>query len=121
MRQPQQVHELENSAPKPLRVPYHTLPGLPKPLHDRVLVKRIEEEEKCGAIFIPDSAKTPALKARVLAVGPGRYIDDCFYPTQVKEGQTVLLSPSVNRNWPDIVEGSGMLMIQEADILGVIE
>jgi chaperonin GroES len=93
--------------------------SLPRPLQDRVLVKRIPEPE--GLIIVPDVAKQKPLVAEVLAVGPGRQIDDCFHPTQVKKGQIVLLSPSVNGNWPDIIEGSGMVVIQEADILGVLE
>lgn len=94
--------------------------NLPKPLHDRVLVRRIAEDDSHKLIIAPDIAKVKPLEAEVLAVGPGRCIDDCFYSTQVQPGQKVLLSPNINRNWPDVVEGSGVLMIQENDILGIL-
>jgi chaperonin GroES len=93
----------------------------PRPLHDRVLVRRIPEDESKKLIIAPEIARAKPLKAEVLAVGPGRYVDDQFFPTQVQAGSMVLLSPSVNREWPDIIEGSGITMIQEADILGVLE
>jgi chaperonin GroES len=94
--------------------------NLPRPLHDRVLVRREAEVGQVGSIMIPETAREKCLKGEVLAVGPGKMIDGCFHGTQVKPGDKVLLSPSINRNWPDIIEGSGVVMIQEADILGVL-
>lgn len=114
------VHPLTVDLPKPISMGFTSVETLPKPLHDRVLVRREKETEQVGSIIIPEQARTKCLKGEVLGVGPGRWVDGSFYPTQVKKGQTVLLSPSVNRNWPDIIEGSGIVMVQEADILGTL-
>jgi chaperonin GroES len=97
------------------------LEQLPKPLQDRVLVRRDPDVEQIGSIVVPDSAKTPCLKGTVLDVGPGRVIDGELHATQVKKGQRVLLSPSVTRNWPDIIQHSGIIMVQENDLLGILE
>jgi chaperonin GroES len=98
--------------PRERRVDFHA--------GDTRQVHPLEKTEQLGSIVIPETSREKCLKGEVLKVGPGRWIDDAFHPTQVKEGQRVLLSPSINRNWPDIVEGSGIVMIQEADILGVL-
>lgn len=118
---PQQVHSNTVDVPKPLGMAFTPVETLPRPLHDRVLVRREPETEQVGSIIIPETSRERCLKGDVLAVGPGRWIDGSFYPTQVKAGQRVLLSPSCNRNWPDLIENSGIIMVQEADILGVIE
>lgn len=103
---------------------------LPRPLHDRVLVKRIPEAEpEEGAIIAPEIARKKPLEAIVLAVGPGRQREDewgssYFQPTQVKAGQKVLISPGVDAgNWSDLAEDAlgGMLMIMESDVMGVID
>lgn len=103
---------------------------LPRPLHDRVLVKRIPEAEpEAGAIIAPEIARKKPLEAIVLAVGPGRQREDdwggsYFQPTQVKAGQKVLISPGVDAgNWSDLAEDAlgGMLMITESDVMGVID
>lgn len=91
-------------------------------LHDRVMVRRHEEKAvTSGLIIIPETAREKSLIAEVVAVGPGRKIDDQFYPTSVKPGDRVLLSPSINRTWPDIVDTDGCTVIQEADILALVE
>lgn len=114
------IHEQVVDLPKPISMGFTPVEKLPKPLQDRVLVRREPEVEQVGSILIPDMAKEKCLRGEVLAVGPGKIIDGQLHATQVKAGQTVLLSPSVNRNWPDILEGSGIVMIQEADILGIL-
>lgn len=115
------VHPLVKDVPKPISMGFTPVDKLPRPLQDRVLVRREAEVEQIGSIYIPDTARTKALRGEVLAVGPGKLIDGEFHATQVKPGQQVLLSPGINRNWPDIIEGSGIVMIQEADILGIID
>jgi len=115
------IHPLVKDVPKPLSMGFTDVPKLPRPLQDRVLVRREPEAEQVGSIIIPEAHRTKCLRGEVLAVGPGKLIDGHFHATQVLPGQTVLLSPSINRNWPDIIEGSGVVMIQEADILGVFE
>lgn len=104
--------------------------NLPRPLHDRVLVQRIPEPEpEAGAIIAPEIARKKPLQALVLAVGPGRQREDewggsYFQPTQVKAGQRVLISPGVDAGkWSDLAEDAmnGMLMIQEADVMGILD
>ena len=62
-----------------------------RPLHDRVIVKRIEEEEKTkGGLFIPDTAKEKPQEVRVVAVGPGKHDDGKLIPLGVKAGDKIL-------------------------------
>jgi chaperonin GroES len=96
-----------------------------RPLHDRVLVRRAATQEKAGAIFIPDHAQEKALRGIVIAVGPGRHFEDergnrYFQPTQVKPGDEVLFTGSVNVAYPDIVEWGELVMMSEQDIIGVL-
>ena len=92
-----------------------------RPLQDRILVKRIEEDEKSkGGIIIPDSAKEKPLEAKVVAVGNGRVNEDgTIRPLDVHKGDKVLISKyggtEVN------FDGEEHLIIREDDILGVIE
>ena len=92
-----------------------------RPLQDRVLVKRIEEEEKTkGGIIIPDSAKEKPQEGVVIAVGGGRVAEDgTVRPLDVKKGDKVLFSKyggtEVN------LGGEEHLIIREDDILGVLE
>lgn len=67
-----------------------------EPLHDRVLVECLQGPDKIGSIFVPDMARKPAILCKVLAVGPGRWIDGEFCKTAVKPGDTVLV-PSSDR------------------------
>lgn len=89
-----------------------------KPLHDRVLVKLDLPKE--GLIVIPDAYREEERTGEVLAVGPGRWIDGQFYRTALRPGQRVLISPAVNVNYDDIIRRNGELMVQEADIMGVL-
>ena len=92
-----------------------------RPLQDRILVKRIEEEDKTkGGIIIPDSAKEKPQEGRVVAVGGGRVAEDgTVRPLDVKKGDKVLFSKyggtEVN------IEGEEHLIIREDDVLGVLE
>ena len=92
-----------------------------RPLGDRVLVKRIEEEEKSkGGIIIPDTAKEKPQEGRVIAVGAGKTLDDGkLVPLEVKTGDEVLFS---EYSGSDIkLDGEEHLILREADILGVVE
>ncbi|TNF29515.1 MAG: co-chaperone GroES [Deltaproteobacteria bacterium] len=92
-----------------------------RPLHDRVLVKRVEEEQiSRGGIIIPDSAKEKPIKGRVVAVGAGRKLDNGeVRGLTVREGDTVLFS---KYGGTDIkIDGEEHLIMREDDILGVIE
>jgi chaperonin GroES len=92
-----------------------------RPLHDRVIVKRIEEQEQIrGGIIIPDTAKEKPQEGEVIAVGAGKKLDSGErVPLDVKEGDRVLFG---KYSGTDIkVEGDEFLILREDDILGVIE
>jgi len=92
-----------------------------RPLQDRILVKRIDEEETTkGGIIIPDSAKEKPQEGKVIAVGKGKIGDDGkVTPLDVKKGDRVLFSKysgtEVN------IDGEEHLIIREDDVLGVME
>jgi chaperonin GroES len=92
-----------------------------RPLHDRVLVRRIEEEQKTkGGIIIPDTAKEKPQQGEVLAVGPGtRDETGKLVPLDVKVGDKVLFG-----KWSGTevkIEGEELLIMKESDILGILE
>ncbi len=92
-----------------------------KPLHDRVLVQRLEEEEKTkGGIIIPDTAKEKPIEGKVIAVGKGRVLENGeVKPLDVKEGDRVLFGKYAGTEIK--IEGEEYLMMREDDILGIIE
>jgi len=92
-----------------------------RPLHDRVLVKRIEEETKTkGGIIIPDTAKEKPIKGEVIAVGEGRVLDNGQkVPVSVKVGDKIIFSKYAGTEIK--IEGEEHLIMREDDILGVIE
>ena len=92
-----------------------------RPLHDRVIVQRLEEgEQKIGGIIIPDTAKEKPQQGRVIAVGKGRINDkgDVF-PLDVKEGDTVLFGKYSGSEIK--LDGREYLIIREDEVLGVLE
>ncbi|MEK8019996.1 MAG: co-chaperone GroES [Candidatus Parabeggiatoa sp.] len=92
-----------------------------RPLHDRVIVKRLEEERKtAGGIVIPDSATEKPIRGKVLAIGKGKILDNGeARPLDVKEGDTVLFGKYSGTEVK--VEGDDVLVMREEDIMGVIE
>ena len=92
-----------------------------RPLHDRILVKRVEEEAKTkGGIIIPDSAKEKPQEAKVVAVGTGRVTDDGkVVALEVKKGDRVLFGKYSGSEVT--IEGEEHLIIREEDILASIE
>ena len=92
-----------------------------RPLHDRVVVKRLEEEETSqGGIIIPDSAKEKPQKGEVLAVGPGKKNDEGkIVAMDVKKGDKVLFGKYSGNELK--IEGEECLIMREDEILGVIE
>ncbi len=92
-----------------------------RPLHDRVIVQRIEEEAKTpGGIIIPDTAKEKPQQGKVIAVGKGRILDNGnVVPLNVKEGDRVLFSKYAGTEVK--IEGQEYLIMREDDILAVIE
>ncbi len=91
-----------------------------RPLHDRILVKRISEEEKTkGGIIIPDTAKEKPQEGKVVAVGPGRVEDGKTIPVSVKPGDRVLFGKYAGTEIK--LDGEEHLILREDDVLGVIE
>ena len=92
-----------------------------RPLHDRVIVQRIDEgEQKVGGIIIPDSAKEKPQQGKVIAVGKGKVEKDGkITPLDVKEGDTILFGKYSGQEVK--IEGDEFLMMREEEILGVIE
>ena len=91
-----------------------------RPLHDRLLVMRLPEEEKtAGGLFIPDTAKEKPQQGRVVATGNGRVTEDGkTLPLEVRAGDKVLFSKYSGTELK--LEGKEYLMIREEDVLGVI-
>ena len=92
-----------------------------RPLQDRVIVKRLEEEQKTkGGIIIPDSAKEKPVEGKIIAVGKGKMADDGkLIKLDVKEGDKVLFSKYGGTEVK--IDGQDYLIMREDDILGVIE
>ncbi|MFZ5890107.1 MAG: co-chaperone GroES [Myxococcota bacterium] len=92
-----------------------------RPLQDRVIVKRVKEEEKTkGGIIIPDSAKEKPIEGEVLAVGNGKILENGnVRKLDIKEGDRVLFGKYAGTEVK--VEGEDHLILREDDILGVIE
>jgi len=92
-----------------------------RPLHDRVLVRRVEQEEKTsGGIIIPDTAKEKPMEGEVIAIGPGgRDETGKLIPIDVEVGDRVLFG-----KWSGTevrIDGEELLIMKESDIMGVIE
>jgi chaperonin GroES len=92
-----------------------------RPLQDRVIVKRLEEEEKTkGGIIIPDTAKEKPQEGKVIAVGKGKVTDEGkVIPLDVKAGDRILFGKYAGTEVK--IEGEEHLIMREEDILGVIE
>jgi chaperonin GroES len=91
-----------------------------RPLNDRVVVKRLEEEKKsAGGIIIPDAAAEKPLKAEVIAVGPGKRTDDGkVHAPDVKKGDTVLIGKYSGTEVR--LDGQDLVVLREDDILAVV-
>ncbi len=92
-----------------------------RPLHDRIIVKRLAEEEKTkGGIIIPDTAKEKPLEGAVIAVGNGRVTEDGkVRPVDVKKGDKVLFGKYAGTEIK--IDGEEHLILREEDILAVID
>jgi chaperonin GroES len=92
-----------------------------RPLHDRVVVRRVEAEEKsAGGIIIPDTAKEKPMEGEIVAVGPGaRGEDGKIQPMDVKAGDRVLFG-----KWSGTevkLDGEDLIIMKESDIMGIID
>ncbi|HHI96933.1 MAG TPA: co-chaperone GroES [Thermodesulfatator atlanticus] len=92
-----------------------------KPLHDRILVQRIEEEERTkSGIIIPDTAKEKPIMGKVIAVGDGRILENGQkMPLSVKEGDRILFGKYAGTEVK--IEGEEYLIMREDDVLAIIE
>ena len=92
-----------------------------RPLHDRIIVERLEEETKtAGGIIIPDTAKEKPQQGKVIAVGKGKKTEDGkILPLDVKVGDKILFGKYAGTEIK--IEGKEYLMMREEDVLGVIE
>jgi chaperonin GroES len=92
-----------------------------KPLHDRVIVKRIEEEDTTkGGIIIPDSAKEKPVEGKVMAVGAGKILDNGErQPLEVKEGDRILFGKYAGTDIK--IDGEEHLIMREDDIIAIVE
>ena len=91
-----------------------------RPLHDRIIVQRIEEgEQKIGGIIIPDTAKEKPQQGRVIAAGAGKILDDgTRQPPDVKAGDRILFGKYSGQEVR--LDGEDYLIMREEDVLGVI-
>ena len=91
-----------------------------RPLHDRIIVQRLEEEEQqVGSIIIPDTAKEKPQQGKVVAVGKGKVKDDGdILPMDVKAGDTILFGKYSGQEIK--LEGDEYLIMREDDVLGVV-
>jgi len=92
-----------------------------RPLHDRVVVRRLDEETKsAGGIVLPDAAQEKPSQGEVLAVGPGRVLDNGdVRPVDIKVGDTVLFGQYGGNTVK--VDGDELLVMNESEIFGVLE
>ena len=92
-----------------------------RPLHDRIVIRRIDEAEKTkGGIFIPDTAKEKPMEGKVVAVGPGaRNESGAIVPLDVRKGDRILFG-----KWSGSevkIDGEDLLIMAESDVMGVID
>src|SRR5437660_1921486 len=92
-----------------------------RPLHDRVLIRRVEAEEKsAGGIIIPDTAKEKPMEGEIVAVGPGaRGEDGKLHALDVKKGDRILFG-----KWSGTeikLDGEELIIMKESDVMGIIE
>jgi chaperonin GroES len=92
-----------------------------RPLHDRILIKRLDEETKTsGGLFIPDAAKEKPIQAKVIAVGTGkRDKDGKIHPLEVKAGDKVLFAKYSGTEVK--IDGDEHLILREDDLLAILD
>jgi chaperonin GroES len=92
-----------------------------RPLYDRILVKRLQEQEKtAGGLYIPDTAKEKPIEARIIAVGSGKLLEDgSVRKPEVKAGDKVLFAKYSGTEVK--IDGEEHLIMREEDILAVVE
>jgi chaperonin GroES len=94
-----------------------------KPLHDRIIVQRLDEgEQKIGGIIIPDSAKEKQQQGKVHAVGAGKFKEDgSRQPLDVKVGDTIVFGKYAGQDFPIKIDGVDYVVLREDEVLAVLE
>ena len=92
-----------------------------RPLHDRILARRVQEEEKtAGGLFIPDTAKEKPLEAQVIAVGNGKLLENgTLRPLDVKAGDKILIGKYTGSEVK--LDGEEHIILREEDVLAVLD
>ena len=91
-----------------------------KPLADRVLVKRLEEEDRIGSIIVPDTAKEKSQKAEVVAVGEGKKTDEGkLVPLEVKKGDKILIGKYAGTDIK--IDGEEYIIMKQEDVMGIFK
>lgn len=90
-----------------------------QPMSDRVLLRRVEQPEMIGSIYIPEEHRPIAQEAVVISVGPGRVVDGLLRPMTVKPGDRVLIGKFTGQSVK--VVGPGCVLVREDEIIGVVE
>lgn len=91
-----------------------------RPLHDRVVIKRIEERKTAGGIVIPDTATEKPVRGKVMAIGPGKVLESGqIIPIGVKKGDEVLFGKYSGTEIK--MDGEEYVVMREEDIMGIIE
>ena len=90
-----------------------------RPLHDRVIIQRLEERTTAGGIFIPEIAGDKPQRGKVMAAGPGKYVDGTLRQLDVKVGDEVLFGKYSGTEVK--VGAQDFLVMREEDIMGVVE
>ena len=91
-----------------------------KPLGDRILVKRLEEEDKVGSIIVPDTAKEKSQKAEVVAVGEGKKTDEGkLVSLEVKKGDQILIGKYAGTDIK--IDGEEYIIMKQEDVMGIFK
>ncbi len=92
-----------------------------RPLGDRVTLRELKRQEKIGSLFIPETAsdQSPARRAEIIAVGPGKVVDGKLIEPRVKAGDTVLFGKYVGTEVA--IDGEKIIVCREDDLLGVLD
>ena len=91
-----------------------------KPLGDRILVKRLEEEDKIGSIIVPDAAKEKSQKAEIIAVGEGKKTDEGkLISLEVKKGDKILIGKYAGTDIK--IDGEEYIIMKQEDVMGIFK
>lgn len=92
------------------------------PLHDYVLISRLEEESKtCGGIIIPDNAQEKPSRGKVISVGGGTWDDGVLVPMSVKPGDVVMFAKWAGSASDIKIDGQDFVIVREKDIIGILK